>query len=121
MRARWGAVLLGLSLVFGSARADEPSPWALYEHAREEANCGHHEEALELVNEAIAHAPDVGAFHLLRGRLLGAANRDVRAVESLERARRHGDAVTRQNADWALQELGVDHRSVPLYAEDEPR
>lgn len=40
---------------------------------------------------------------------------------ALERARRHGDAVVVQEATWALQHLGVDHRSIALYVEDRVR
>lgn len=40
---------------------------------------------------------------------------------ALERARRHGDAVVVQEATWALQELGIDRRSVAVYVEDRVR
>ena len=60
--------------------------------------------------------------HLARGQRLIDCGQSNDALRELTLARKYGDAVVEQEATWALQRLGVDHRSVPVYTEDrDPR
>lgn len=56
--------------------------------------------------------------HFARGLRLMDRGQHREAARELELARRYGDAVIVQEATWALQDLGVDHRSVPMVTDD---
>lgn len=59
--------------------------------------------------------------HLSRGLRLMHCGQTNEARHELELARRFGDAIVEQEATWALQDLGVDHRSISIYVEDRVR
>ena len=59
--------------------------------------------------------------HFARGLRLMDRGQLREAARELELARRHGDAVIVQEATWALQDLGIDHRSVPMITDDAER
>lgn len=70
---------------------------------------------------SLYHVRTRAEAHFARGLRLMDRGRTVEAARELELARRHGDATIVQEATWALQDLGIDHRSTPLVLDESER